>query len=196
MGADFPKINSWVEYLEMRNNPVLNDGDIDLGNLSIQLKTDLSADDYLALYKEVGRHYIWNYRPSQSKEKVQEIVSSESTQIYYFYNDADEIGFSEIDASNPKDIEIVHFGLVQECLGQGFGKELFKAILQKLWSTSPDRVHLSTCGLDHEKAVRFYTAAGFEIYKTKENVAFEDYRYSDFYDMNDAPQIPLAGEGA
>ncbi len=194
MTSSFPKINSWIKYLEMKNNPFLGNDDIDLGNLTIQLKTELSADDYLELYKEVGRHYIWNYRPSQSKEKVQEIISSNTTQIYYFYDGENSIGFSEIDASNPKDIEIIHFGLIQDHLGKGHGKELFKAIVKRLWDTSPNRVHLSTCGLDHQKAVDFYESAGFEVYKTKENVEFEDYRYSDFYDMSDAPQIPLTGE--
>jgi hypothetical protein len=49
---------------------------------------------------------------------------------------------------------------------------------------------LSTCGLDHPKAVKFYEAAGFGVFK-RTNGEFRDWRFTGFYDMSDAPQIPL-----
>ena len=194
MAKQYPIIKSWVKYLEMKENPKIDDTDFNLKGTSLQLQDNLSVDNYLNLYKKVGRHYIWNYRPSQSKEKVQEIISNTTTRIYFFIKNDDTIGFSEVGCSDAQNIEIVHFGLLQSQINKGLGKELFKALLKDLWALSPDRIYLSTCGLDHEKAVTFYQNAGFSIFKEKGNVEFEDYRYSDFYDMKDAPQIPLAGD--
>ena len=125
---------------------------------------------------------------------MQEIISSESTHVYFFYNSDEVIGFSEVDCTNQKNIEIVHFGLRQSYIGRGYGKELFKRLLKDLWELSPDRIHLSTCGLDHNNSINFYQKAGLTIYDEKQDVEFEDYRYSDFYEMTDAPQIPLAEE--
>ncbi|MEM9469353.1 MAG: GNAT family N-acetyltransferase [Pseudomonadota bacterium] len=188
----YPKIKSNVIYLEMLEPPKASKDDTN--DLKIELQEGLKAEDYLTLYKEVGRHYIWNYRPSMPIEDVQKLLDSSGTEVYYFSNGQEEIGFAEIDSNNPKEIEIVHFGLTQDNINKGLGKNLFANLLEILWGKKPDRIHLSTCGLDHPKAPKFYQAAGFKIYKEKDNVEFEDYRYSDFYELTDAPQIPLARE--
>jgi hypothetical protein len=44
--------------------------------------------------------------------------------------------------------------------------------------------------MDHPKAIRFYEAAGFVPFKTKMG-EFKDWRFTGFYDMADAPQIPF-----
>lgn len=192
--SQYPKILSWVKYLETTEKPSFGLNDVNLGEIRVNLRENLNAEDYLDLYKEVGRHYIWNYRPSQTLEEVQEIISSPNTRVYYFFDSEKAIGFSEVDLSDSQNIEIVHFGLIDNYTQKGFGKEIFKYLLLDLWNLNPDRIFLSTCGLDHHKAVSFYQKAGFEIFKEKEDVEFEDYRYSDFYDLSDAPQIPLAKE--
>lgn len=44
--------------------------------------------------------------------------------------------------------------------------------------------------MDHPKAISFYEAAGFQTFKSKMG-EFKDWRFIGFYDMKDAPQIPL-----
>ena len=191
MSKDIPIIKSWVAYLE-QTAPVKSEYKNTSSDLKIVRQKDVSADDYLNIYREVGRDYIWNYRPSQTKQEVQSIISSPDTHLFYFYQGDDVIGFSEVDALNPKEVEIVHFGFLPKYINKGFGKIIFQMLLNALWELKPERLILSTCGLDHPKAVKFYEAAGFSVFKKKEDVEFQDYRYTDFYELTDAPQIPLA----
>jgi hypothetical protein len=43
--------------------------------------------------------------------------------------------------------------------------------------------------MDHPKAVQFYENAGFAKFKTSVG-EFKDWRFTGFYQMADAPQIP------
>lgn len=146
-------------------------------------------DFYINLYRAVGRDYIWNYRPSQTRQEVTDLIQSDANQLYVLQKDGVAVGMAELDVTNPQDVEIIHFGLLPELTGKGIGGAFLQHIITMLWDSGVNRVWLSTCGLDHAKAIPFYQNAGFKVFKTKEG-EFKDYRYTDFYDMTDAPQIP------
>lgn len=182
-----PIIKSLVTYLEMLENPQL--ADITLEGFTLQHEQTPDVKTYIDLYREIGRDYIWNYRPSQTEEQIKEIVQSDKTRLYYLYKDGTPIGLAELDVTKSDDVEMVHFGLLPQYIGSGIGKQFLHKIIYLMWNTDIKRLWLSTCGLDHPKAIKFYENAGFNVFKTKEGT-FEDYRYSGFYNMNDAAWIP------
>lgn len=182
-----PIIKSPVIYLEMTENPKL--AEVSLGGHSIQLIDQPDLKFYINLYREVGRDYIWNYRPGQAEDEIDNIIKSSATQLYVLYDGDKAIGMAECDVTDPKNIEVVHFGLLPDYTHKGIGKQFFNNVLVRLWAQKPDRVFLSTCGMDHPKAPQFYQNAGFKIFKETE-ADFKDYRQTDFYNLEDAPQIP------
>ena len=185
---DIPIIQSEVTYLEMVKNPQLQP--VNLGKFSIRRIKDMSVADYLDIYREVGRDYLWNYRPGQSDEEIRALLTSPATWIYLLLEEDQAVGLAELDATNAQDVELVHFGLLPRFLNQGIGKLFLQNIISLVWKTGVHRMWLSTCGMDHPKAIRFYEAAGFTIFKKKVG-EFKDWRFSGFYNMTDAPQIPF-----
>lgn len=184
--TELPKLKATVTYLELLTNPHVSD--LDLTPYTFE-KINLSLKEYINLYREIGRDYIWNYRPGQTDEEIQNVLDANTTSIYVLMSNNTKIGMAEIDNNSPDGTEIVHFGLLPAYINKGIGQKFFQKILHTLWQNPIERMFLSTCSLDHPKAPNFYQNAGFKIFKTKE-AEFIDYRFSDFYEMTDAPQIP------
>jgi len=182
-----PVIESEVTYFEMTADPRLSPAD--LKPFSMRRSEKLSVVDYLNIYREVGRDYLWNYRPGQTESEIEAILNSPATWMYLLFEGTETVGMAELDANDPKDIELVHFGLIPRLLDRGIGKPFLQSIINIVWSSGSQRMWLSTCGMDHPKAARFYQAAGFVPFKTK-MAEFKDWRFTGFYDMKDAPQIP------
>ena len=186
---EIPTIHSEVHYLEMRANPRLLP--VDLRPLELRRARNLPVSHYLHLYREIGRDYLWNYRPGQNESEIAALLNAPHTWLYLLSESGKDIGLAEIDAKDPNDIELVHFGLFPAYIGRGIGRRFLESVLQIIWETTPTRVWLSTCGMDHPDAVRFYERAGFSRFKTLMG-EFKDWRFSGFYDMTDAPQVPFA----
>jgi GNAT superfamily N-acetyltransferase len=149
--------------------------------------------DYLHLYREVGRDYLWNYRPGQTDSEIAAILNSPSTWMYLLLDGDKAVGMAELDASDPSDVELVHFGLLPHLLNLGLGKQFLRNIIRLVWDSGAKRMWLSTCDMDHPKAIRFYESAGFTVFKTKMG-EFRDWRFTGFYDMSDAPRIPYGAK--
>lgn len=186
--TEAPIIHSEITYLEMTSNPRVDL--IDLAPFKLRKVDNMDANSYLDIYKEVGRDYLWNYRGGQSVEEIQQILNSPTTWMYLFYQGDTVIGMAELDATDPKNIELVHFGLIPNLLNQGIGRKFLQNIIHTTWDTGIERMWLSTCGMDHSKAVQFYENAGFKKFKTAMG-EFRDWRFTGFYSMEDAPQIPF-----
>jgi GNAT superfamily N-acetyltransferase len=184
---DVPIIRSEVTYLGMTSNP--NVEPADLGHFQLRKASNINVTSYLDIYKAVGRDYLWNYRGGQSAEEIGRILNAPSTWIYLLYQESAVVGMAELDATNPKDVELVHFGLIPSLLHQGIGRKFLQSIIHLVWNTGVERMWLSTCGMDHPKATNFYEHAGFTKFKTCMG-EFKDWRFTGFYTMEDAPQIP------
>lgn len=186
--ADVPVLTSEVIYLEMTQNPKL--APVDLGELNLVRVDSPEVDSYLDIYRAIGRDYIWNYRPGQTREEIEEILRAPSTTLYLLQESDKTIGMAELDTKPDTGVELVHFGLIPALLHRGIGRKFLHSIIELVWRSPPARMWLSTCGLDHPKAVKFYEAAGFRVFK-RTNGEFLDWRFTGFYDMSDAPQIPF-----
>lgn len=186
--ADVPVLTSEITYLEMTANPKLSS--VELGGLHLHRVETPNVDEYLEIYRAVGRDYIWNYRPGQTREEIEQVLRSPSTTLYLLRDGELTVGMAELDTKPETGVELVHFGLIPGLLHRGIGRKFLTTIIELVWRTSPARLWLSTCGLDHPKAVKFYESAGFHVFKRTEG-EFKDWRFTGFYEMSDAPQIPF-----
>ena len=78
------------------------------------------------------------------------------------------IGFAELDCRNAPQVRLTYIGVVPEWLGQGLGKYLVGAILEIAWSHDPESVLLSTCDLDHPRAIALYQKFGFQLVRQEQ----------------------------
>lgn len=186
-----PIIRSEVTYLEMTSNP--NVEQPDLKPFELRKISNIDVASYLDIYKAVGRDYLWNYRGGQSADEIERILNAPSTRIYLLYQGSAVVGMAELEVKNSKDVELVHFGLIPGLLHQGIGRKFLQNMIHLVWNTEVDRMWLSTCGMDHPKAVQFYENAGFVKFKTSMG-EFKDWRFTGFYNMEDAPQIPYGAK--
>lgn len=185
--ADVPIIKSIVTYLEMLTDPGLPA--VDIEGFTLVRAEQLPVREYLEIYRQVGRDYLWNYRPGQSEEEISAILNSPATLIYLLKEGERTVGMAEVVLTEPGDVELVHFGVVPSVINRGVGRRFLQNVMHLVWSTGIRRLWLSTCGMDHPKAIRFYQSAGFVVFKTKMG-EFKDWRFTGFYSMSDAPQIP------
>lgn len=182
-----PIIKTEITYMEMASRSVAHAPN--LGGYTVDYVARPNFVFYINLYRDVGRDYIWNYRPGQTEAEVTALIQADNNQLYVLRDGDRAVGMAELDVSKPDDVEIIHFGLLPDLTGKGIGGEFLQHIVNMLWDRGVKRIWLSTCGLDHPKAIPFYQKAGFSVFKTKEG-EFIDYRHSDFYSKDDAPQIP------
>lgn len=93
--SDVPTILSEVTYLEMNTDPRI--APADLGKFSMVQVRDMSVADYLSQYREVGRDYLWNYRPGQKEDEIKLILNSPDTWMYLLVDGEKCIGMAEFD---------------------------------------------------------------------------------------------------
>lgn len=118
-----------------------------------------------ALYSMVGADYRWADRLSWTDEQWEAVVWAEGYQTWLGYVDGSPIGYVEIDARDPVEVEIAYFGLLPPFVGQGLGRPFLARAIEAAWADeATGRVWLHTCTDDHPRALPNYLAAGFVIY--------------------------------
>lgn len=116
------------------------------------------------LYGEVGRDYRWRDRLAWTDEQCATHLASPDVSIWVLYGHCAPGGFFELNAESDCSVEIAHFGLMRDYIGQGHGKALLTAAADQAWALGPSRVWLHTCTLDDPAALPNYLARGFEKY--------------------------------
>jgi ribosomal protein S18 acetylase RimI-like enzyme len=91
------------------------------------------------------------------------------------------------------DCELSFFGLVPSEVGNGTGRVLIDEAIRRAFEKPISRFWLSTCTLDHPKALSFYKKAGFIPYARFVEV-HDDPRLQGKLPLDAAPQIPLLPE--
>ncbi len=119
-------------------------------------------------YLKVGRDWDWRDRAGWTLEQWQETVGDFAIVTLTLHHQNQEIGYSEIRVQEA-DIEILNFGLIPECVGQGLGGPALVAVVRYTWDQlRAQRVWLHTCDRDHPNAINNYKRRGFAWYKTVE----------------------------
>jgi len=141
------------------------------GSITIKRLENPSAQEYLEIYKAVGRIWGWTGRLLKSQEELTEILNSESNEVWLFQVENEVAGFFEL-VRSAKETEIVYLGLKPEWIGKGLGQKLIQASVS-VAGQNREKVWLHTCERDHPTALQAYLKAGFKI--EKELVSMEYY---------------------
>jgi GNAT superfamily N-acetyltransferase len=131
----------------------------------------LSVPEYRALYNDVGAPWLWWLRRIMPDAQLARHLANPATAIYVPRIGGAAVGFFELDAANPPDVNLNYFGLLPGAIGQGIGRALLAAAVETAYASHPKLRHLTvnTCTADHPRALPNYLAAGFtEIRKVRE----------------------------
>ncbi|WP_308516344.1 GNAT family N-acetyltransferase [Sphingomonas flavescens] len=179
-----------VTFLEMRSQPHL---EILTSDLRLCRWQPPMLDNYRALFRKVGAHWLWFSRLIRDDAALAAIVHDPAVHVFAVADDAgQEVGLLELDYREAGACELAFVGLVPELAGQGHGKWLLAEAVKRAWRPGVTRVHVHTCSLDHPAALSAYERAGFRPYK-RALERFPDPRLLGVLPPDCAPQIPLLG---
>lgn len=124
-----------------------------------------TVEQYRALYDGVGRDWRWIDRRILSDAQLAAIITHPRVEIYLLRVNGEVAGYAELDRRVENEVEIAYFGLLPDYIGRGLGPYFLERVVGRAWSSSPRRVWLHTCTLDHPRALPNYIKAGFVPYK-------------------------------
>lgn len=187
--TDLPpgKIAAVVTYLEMRAAPSPPAGPPQGWSLA-PIGGDLAR--YRRLYREVGEPWLWSSRVLTADAALQEILDDPQVEALALHADGADIGLLELDFRVAGECELAFLGVVPGAIGNGAGRFLMSAAIQRAFARPVARFWLHTCTLDHPGALAFYLRSGFRAYKRAVEV-FDDPRLTGHMPREAAPQAPV-----
>ena len=135
------------------------------------------------LFTAVGGDYYWRSRLDWTYDQWMECVSKPGFETWVAYLSGTLAGYFELETQPGGNVEIVHFGLMPQFIGEGLGGHLLTFAIERAWQMGAKRVWLHTCTLDHPHALKNYGARGFRIYDKK----------TETKDLPDQPLGPWPG---
>jgi GNAT superfamily N-acetyltransferase len=152
---------------------------------------NVAAEEYLDLYRAVGRDWLWFMRLALSEADLLAIVCDPLVEVYRL--EAPEgVGILELDFRQPGECELAFFGLSPGLVGTGAGRWLMNQAQDLAWSRPINRFWVHTCTLDAQGAVAFYMRSGFVPFRRKVEIT-DDPRRLGQAPMDSAPHFPLIG---
>jgi ribosomal protein S18 acetylase RimI-like enzyme len=158
--------------------------------LILQKAVGSDLQSYRSLFRNVGQDLLWFSRLLMSDEKLTDILLNPNTDAFTLLRGTTVIGILELSFRDMPDCELSFFGLVPNEIGQGVGRALIDEAIRRAFQKPIQRFWLSTCTLDHPKALSFYRKAGFEPYARFVEV-HDDPRLQGQLPKNAAGQIPI-----
>ena len=143
------------------------------------------------MYRRVGEAWLWWERLLMPDETLAAILADPATEIRVLYCGGAFAGYSELNRSDARAVEIAYFGIAPDVFGQGLGRVLLTATLRAAWGGAAERVWLHTCTEDHPGALAFYERMGFQRTRS-EAVWIDDPRLAGILPRAASPHIPLA----
>lgn len=116
------------------------------------------------LYATVGGDWYWVDQLGWSYADWQRFVERDNLETWLAYVSGTPAGYFELELQERGDVQIRHFGLLPQFIGQGLGGALLVAAVRRAWARDACRVWLHTCSLDHPSALPAYLARGFRLY--------------------------------
>ena len=154
-------------YLEIKSLSDLVESDTFNPECSIN---PVKPDDFQInkfFYKNIGKKHRWNDRLIWSDSDWIKYSSNQKVETFILKVKNDLAGYFElIFHSDPQEIEIAYFGLLEEYHNKKLGGYLLSAAIKKSFEKKDvKRVWVHTCTLDHKNALKNYLARGMKIYK-------------------------------
>jgi GNAT superfamily N-acetyltransferase len=184
------KLATLVTYLEMTAPPPRRTPEPPNGyRLERVERWDVEA--FVALYKEIGREWLWSSRLLVSRAVLAERLHQPGTESFVPVRDGRAMGVLEMDFATPPHVEISFFGLAPDAIGRGVGRWLMEeAIALAFDRPSTRRLWLHTCHFDSPQALPFYMRMGFVPYARAVEV-FDDARLDGRLEPEAGPHVPL-----
>jgi GNAT superfamily N-acetyltransferase len=150
-----------VTFLEM-NAPPARYAPLPVGRQIVLLKVkDIPLHFYRYLIDRVGRKWHWVNALRLSDEELAEGLHAPGRDVRVLYLDGAPAGFFDLKPHLPEHTELAYFGMMDHATGQGIGRWFLGAAVDAAWSSSPKRVTVQTCTLDHPAALPLYQKIGF-----------------------------------
>lgn len=165
-----------ITYLEMTAPPVRPSLPRPAGKLALLRVEQPTVSFYRYLYNTVGERWFWYERRRMTDDALRAIVEDPKVEIYVLYVAGAPAGYIELDRRGGSDINIALFGLLPEFIGRGYGAYLLDWAVSQAWSYAPSRLTVTTCTLDHPRALRMYQRAGFVPYRQAQKVIVDPRR--------------------
>jgi ribosomal protein S18 acetylase RimI-like enzyme len=159
-------------------------------DLMLEPATKGNLDAYRTLFRAVGQDLLWFSRLLMTDEKLLEILSHPETHSLTLKRGKDIIGILELSFRDAPDCELSFFGLIPSEVGNGTGRALIDEAIRRAFQKPISRMWLSTCTLDHPKALGFYRKAGFTPYARFVEI-HDDPRLAGQLPKTAAAQIPV-----
>lgn len=151
-------------YLAMNAPTDLRAAGVPALRLDITEQPRCTAAEYRRLYRAVGADWHWHDRERWSDLELAAYLARPDVHVWVARLGRRLAGYFELlERDEDASVEIVYFGLVRECMGQGFGGALLTRAVEEAWRLGARRVWLHTCTLDAPQALPNYLARGFTI---------------------------------
>jgi GNAT superfamily N-acetyltransferase len=152
-------------YLEMTSPNDLLPKRVERGDLEIKQAKVPSPELCRFLFTAVGAECYWLSRIAWTYAQWLEWLSRPEVENWVAYVSGTPAGYFEIESQPGGNVEIVHFGLMPQFIGEGLGGHLLTTAVERAWRLGASRVWLHTCTLDHPSALRNYCARGFRVFR-------------------------------
>jgi GNAT superfamily N-acetyltransferase len=183
------KLANIAHRLQMLKKPQRQLADFP-ADLKLEPAAKSNPDTYRALFRAIGQDLLWFSRLIMPDQKLLDTLSDPGTESFELKRGDRVIGILELSFRDIPDCELSFFGLVPSEVGNGTGRVLIDEAIRRAFEKPISRFWLSTCTLDHPKALSFYKKAGFIPYARFVEV-HDDPRLQGKLPLDAAPQIPL-----
>lgn len=183
------KIADIVTSLEMFAKPPLRP-EVSDAPWTLRRLADLGADEYLDLYRAVGRDWLWFTRLVTPRDELMADITDPKVEVYRLEAADGEVGILELDFRKAHTCELVYFGVSRGLVGGGAARWLMNRAIQRAWSRPIRRFWVHTCTLDAPAAPEFYMRSGFSPFRRQVEIA-DDPRLSGLAPIDSAPHVPV-----
>jgi GNAT superfamily N-acetyltransferase len=190
--SDVPpgKIAAVVTHLEMLSRPPVRSAP-EVPGIAIRPVPQPEVGWYRDLYARVGAEdWLWFSRLGMPPAALEAIIRHPKVEIFVITRDGRDEGLLELDVRVAGECELAFFGLTKALLGQGAGRTLMTAAIDRAWSHPIRRFWVHTCTLDHPDALSFYIRSGFRPYRRQIEIA-DDPRLTGVLPETAAPHVPI-----
>ncbi|MDB4878996.1 MAG: acetyltransferase [Gemmatimonadetes bacterium] len=154
-------------YLELRAPDELRRSRAPVGDVTLERRHPVAAEEYLALYRLVGGPWHWRDRLLWPTGQLQAHLDSPGVHVWVLAVSGETAGYFELQ-SRDDETEILYFGLAPGFIGRGLGGWLLTRAVEEALAPAPRPVVLNTCTLDGPHAMPNYLARGFRIVRSEE----------------------------
>lgn len=161
--AELWTIETTVTYLEMLKQPTRPTVPAPSGlRLGLQRAENPTVSFYRYLYNSIGAPWAWVNQRLKTDEEVAATIQDEKVELYVLTVGGVPAGMVQLDRREADVVDLAYFGLMPEFIGSGLGGYLLNWGIDQAWSSSPGKVTVNTCDLDHPRALPLYQKMGFQ----------------------------------